>query len=174
MSAQPLNQPDWAHTRSKFIEAGGSTTQSFGLGRLVGQIYALLYLSPAPICLEEIASQLGVSKASISITVRQMERWAAVHKVWVKGDRRDFYEAETDFRKIFRDGFLETLQKKLHTAGRHLEQVETHAKQSLLQPTAVTTDSADVKTITERLERARKFQRQLSGLIDNPLVNRLL
>ncbi|HEY1173775.1 MAG TPA: hypothetical protein VGH19_20590 [Verrucomicrobiae bacterium] len=164
------------HTRSKFIEAGGSTTQSFGLGRLVGQIYALLYLSPEPICLEEIAAQLGVSKASISITIRQMERWAAVHKVWVKGDRRDFYEAETDFRKIFRDGFLETLQKKLHTAGRHLEQVETHAKQSLAQTSDISSEneSAAMKTVTERLERARKFQRQLSGLIDNPLINRLL
>jgi DNA-binding transcriptional regulator GbsR (MarR family) len=140
------------------------------LGRLVGQIYALLYLSPSPICLEEIASQLGVSKASISITVRQMERWAAVHKVWVKGDRRDFYEAETDFRKIFREGFLETLQKKLHTAGNQLEQVESLAKES---PT-LGVDQEARKTVTERLERARKFQRQLSGLIDNPLINRLL
>jgi DNA-binding transcriptional regulator GbsR (MarR family) len=174
MSTQLANQPDWAHTRSKFIEAGGSTTQSLGLGRLVGQIYALLYLSPQPICLEEIAEQLGVSKASISVTIRQMERWAAVHKVWVKGDRRDFYEAETDFRKIFRDGFLETLQKKLHTAGRHLEQVETQAKQSMADQAPATPDSAAMKTVTERLERARKFQRQLSGLIDNPLINRLL
>lgn len=163
---------DWAQARGKFIEAGGSTTQSFGLGRLVGQIYALLYLSTNPLSLDEIALQLGVSKASISITIRQMERWCAVHKVWVKGDRRDFYEAETDFRKIFRDGFLETLQKKLHTAGTHLEQVETLAQESLNQANGA--DHEAQKTVTERLERARKFQRQLSGLIDNPLINRLL
>ncbi len=163
---------DWAQARSKFIEAGGSTTQSFGLGRLIGQIYALLYLSPAPLCLEDIASQLGVSKASISITIRQMERWTAVHKIWVKGDRRDFYEAETDFRKIFRNGLLETLQKKLKTAGTHLEEVEELAKESLAQ--SGSPDQADLKAVQERLEHARNFHRQLSNLIDNPLINRLL
>ncbi len=172
MAETQNNQPDWAHTRSKFIEAGGSTTQSFGLGRLTGQIYALLYLSPSPISLEEIAAQLGVSKASISITIRQMERWTAVHKVWVKGDRRDFYEAETDFRKIFREGFLETLQKKLHTAGRHLEQVETQAKETLQKNH--TESKEDLDTITARIEKARRFQRQISGLIDNPLLKRLI
>jgi len=170
--AQTNQSADWAHTRSKFIEAGGSTTQSFGLGRLTGQIYALLYLSPSPISLEEIADQLGVSKASISITIRQMERWTAVHKVWVKGDRRDFYEAETDFRKIFREGFLETLQKKLHTAGKHLEQVEAKAKENLQQ--APSEDKEDLTTVAGRIEKARRFQRQISGLIDNPLLNRLL
>lgn len=169
MSSEPK---DWAHTRSKFIEAGGSTTQSFGLGRLTGQIYALLYLSPSPVALEDIAVQLGVSKASISITIRQMERWAAVHKVWVKGDRRDFYEAEIDFRKILRDGFLETLQKKLRTAGTHLDQVEQKAKQSLNESTSA--ENAELNIIAERLEHARRFQRQISGLLDNPFINRLL
>ena len=172
---ETTNKPqirDWAQARGKFIEAGGSTTQSFGLGRLIGQIYALLYVSPTPLCLDDIATQLGVSKASISITVRQMERWASVHKVWVKGDRRDFYEAETDFRKILRNGLLETLQKKLKTAGTHLEQVEILAKESLAKPGS--TDQADLKAVTARLEHARNFHRQLSGLIDNPLINRLL
>lgn len=172
MPEETLTAEDWAHTRSKFIEAGGSTTQSFGLGRLTGQIYALLYLSPSPIALEEIAEQLGVSKASISITIRQMERWTAVRKVWVKGDRRDFYEAETDFRKILREGFLETLQKKLNTAGKHLEQVEAKAKETLQKAPA--TEKEDLSTVAGRIEKARRFQRQISGLIDNPLINHLL
>ncbi|HSH96541.1 MAG TPA: hypothetical protein VK968_20500, partial [Roseimicrobium sp.] len=69
---------DLTYARDKFIEAGGSTTLSFGLGRLVGQIYALLYLSPEPMCLDDIAHQLGVSKAGVSVTIRQMEQWHAV------------------------------------------------------------------------------------------------
>jgi len=165
---------DWGEARSKFIEAGGSTTQSFGLGRLVGQIYALLYIHPDPLCLDDIASQLGVSKASISITIRQMERWTAVHKVWIKGDRRDFYEAEIDFRKILRNGLLETLQKKLKTAGTHLEQVEKLAKETMVASANPGQAEPDLKAITERLEHARNFHRQISALIDNPLINRLL
>src|ERR1700691_969533 len=103
----------WATARPKFIEAGGRTTQSFGLGRILGQIYALLYLSPTPLCLDDIVRELGVSKASVSTTIRQLERWSAVKRVWVQGDRKDYYEAETDFHAVLRHGLLMTVRKKL-------------------------------------------------------------
>ena len=167
----PVTQPDWARARSKFIEAGGSTTHSFGLGRLIGQIYALLYLAPAPLALEEIALQLGVSKASISVTIRQMESWQAVHKIWVKGDRRDFYECEPDFRAIIRQGILPTLRKKLETAGSQLEHVSTLIKD---QAAANETPPDARQKINDRLERARKLQKKLSSLVDNPLLDHLL
>ena len=101
----PKDSPSasWPAVRRKFIEAGGSTTQSFGLGRILGQMYALLYLSPTPLCLDDIVRELSVSKASVSTTVRQLERWSAVKRVWVQGDRKDYYEAETDFQSILRD-----------------------------------------------------------------------
>src|SRR6266478_4445136 len=107
---------DWPAVRRKFIEAGGSTTQSFGLGRILGQIYALLYLSAKPLCLDDIVRELSVSKASVSTTVRQLERWSAVKRVWVQGDRKDYYEAETDFHVVLRYGLLATMRKKLDTA----------------------------------------------------------
>src|SRR5436309_1683950 len=97
MKTKTTISPSWLAARRKFVEAGGHTTQSFGLGRIMGQIYAVLYLSPTPMCLDDIAKELGVSKASVSTTVRQLERWAAVKRVWVHGDRKDYYEAETDF-----------------------------------------------------------------------------
>jgi len=116
--------PDWLAARRGFIEAGGHTTQSFGLGRIVGQIYALLYLNPAPLCLDEIAAELGVSKASVSTIIRQLERWTAVKRVWVKGDRRDYYEAETDFQAVLKHGLLAAMRKKLETAGAHIDTIE--------------------------------------------------
>ncbi len=65
--------------KREMIEAGGRTAQSFGLNRLLGQIYVLLYLTPHPLTLDDIAQALGVSKASVSIACRQLESWAAVH-----------------------------------------------------------------------------------------------
>src|ERR1043166_365952 len=110
MRSKPTISPSWLAARRKFVEAGGHTTQSFGLGRIMGQMYALLYLSPRPMCLDDIAHELGVSKASVSTTIRQLERWTAVKPVWVKGDRRDFYEAETDFQSVMKHGLLATLR----------------------------------------------------------------
>ncbi|MFH1026858.1 MAG: MarR family transcriptional regulator, partial [Pseudomonadota bacterium] len=90
------------------IEAGGRTAQSFGLNRLFGQIYILLYLSDEACSLDLLAEQLGVSKASVSIACRQLETWGAVHRSWVKGDRRDYYVAETNFNNILRNGLLDS------------------------------------------------------------------
>jgi DNA-binding transcriptional regulator GbsR (MarR family) len=162
----------WLDARRKFVEAGGHTTQSFGLGRIIGQIYALLYLSPAPMCLDDIASELDVSKASVSTTVRQLERWAAVKRVWVRGDRRDYYEAETDFHAVLRHGLLSTMRKKLETAGGQLTHVEATLKQAQSKNNGAGDEQMQV--VAERLARAKQFQTKLHELLTNPLIDHLL
>ena len=169
----PTAHPQWHTARRKFIEAGGQTTQSFGLGRIIGQMYALLYLSPRPLCLDEIASELGVSKASVSTTIRQLENWTAVRPVWVKGDRRDFYEAETDFQKVLKHGLLTTLRKKLDTAGTQIQVVEDCLKEAAAQGNG-SSDDQSLEVVVARLERAKKFQSKVNGLLSNPLLDHLL
>lgn len=156
----------------KFIEAAGHTTQSFGFGRIIGHIFALLYLNPKPLCLDDIATELGVSKASVSTAVRQLERWAAVQKVWVHGDRRDFYEAQTDFNAVLRHGLLTTLRKKFDTAAQQIVQVENSLRETLDK--ADGDERKEIEVVTERLERARRFHDKVSGLLSNPLVDHLL
>ncbi|HVM62398.1 MAG TPA: hypothetical protein VMV72_16175 [Verrucomicrobiae bacterium] len=158
--------------RRKFIEAGGNTTQSFGFGRIPGQLFALLYLSAKPLCLDDIARELGVSKASVSTTVRQLEQWAAVRRIWVKGDRKDYYEAETDFGTVLRHGLLMTLRKKLETAGSQIEQVGDSLKQAMEK-----TDDAqrqEIQVVADRLQRARDFHEKIHGLLNNPVIDHLL
>ena len=161
---------EWIAARRRFIEAGGHTTQLFGLGRIIGQLYALLYLSPRPLCLDEIVGELGVSKASVSTTVRQLERWTAVKRVWVRGDRRDFYEAETDFQLLLKQGVLVTLRKKLEAAGAQLGVVEACLK----EVNSNGSRDEDVEMIVARLNKAKKFHGRISELLGNPLVDHLL
>ena len=153
--------------RWELVEAGGRTAQSFGLSRLFGQIYILLYLSKEPVCLDELATQLSVSKASISISCRQLESWGAVRRAWVRGDRRDFYEAETDFGKLFNSGLLSSLNKKLDSAQRQLERCL-----SMLGEDGKGEDSASF--LRKRLEEAENRRARLSKLINNPLFRVLL
>jgi DNA-binding transcriptional regulator GbsR (MarR family) len=158
--------------RRKFIEAGGNTTQSFGFGRIPGQLFALLYLSANPLCLDDIARELGVSKASVSTTVRQLEQWAAVRRVWVKGDRKDYYEAEADFGTMLQHGLLVIFRKKVDTAGSQLDHVESSLKRAL--ETADDTQRQEIQVVTERLERAKEFHEKISGMLNNPVIHQLL
>ena len=159
-------------TRRRFIEAGGHATQSFGFGRIIGQIYALLYLTPKSLCLDEIVAELGVSKASVSISVRQLQSWSAIKLVWVKGDRKDYYEAETDFNNLIRNGLLEVLRKKLATAGGQLALAELSLREALVESNGAGTD--ELRAVAERLQRAKQFHSRINGLLTNPLVDRLL
>jgi DNA-binding transcriptional regulator GbsR (MarR family) len=93
------------------METMGKITSFWGFSKIMGQLYGLLYLSPKALTLDEMAENLAISKGNVSINIRALDRWNMVRQVWVKGDRKDFYEAETDFWKIIR-GVLKEREKK--------------------------------------------------------------
>ncbi len=97
--------------REGLMEAMGRITSFWGFSKIMGQLYGLLYLSPKPLTLDDMVESLAVSKGNVSINIRALERWNMVKNVWVKGDRKDYYEAETDFWKIVK-GVLREREKK--------------------------------------------------------------
>jgi len=89
-----------ARSREALIHALGRQSAFWGMGKTAGEMYAALYLSIEPLSLEELAGRLNVTKGNISIAIRQLEQIGMVKRSWQKGDRRVFFEAETDFWKI--------------------------------------------------------------------------
>ena len=174
-SATP-NTRSWISERRRFVEAGGNTTHSFGLGRMIGRVYALLYLTPKPISLEDIASSLAVSKASASITVRQLSSWHALRQVWVPGDRRDYYEAETDFSIIFKEGIMPGLRKKLQSAGVQIERTLSVEPAAGSYDLTCTEENDRNFTRDQRAELRRRLKtaQSLHRRIDRILASKLL
>jgi len=169
-------QGTWNREVTRFIEASGATTHSFGLGRLIGRLFALLYLTPEPMCLDQIAKKLKISKASASITVRQLAAWHAVHKVGEleTAGRRDFYQAELSFGVILRKGLLPGLQKKLRSAGVQIDRtLSVSPSQADLQDVPVAT-SDHHKEICRRLRLARGLYQKANAMFSNPLLEHLL
>lgn len=78
----------------------GRLSEYFGFNNLMGQLYAALLLNLEPLPLDDLAESLQKSKANVSVTLRTLEHMGVVREVWVRGDRRKYYEAETDFWKI--------------------------------------------------------------------------
>lgn len=158
---------DLQTARWEMVEAGGRTAQTFGLNRLLGQIYIYLYLSPDPLCLDELADALGMSKASISIACRQLQSWGALRQIWKKGDRKDYYEAETDFGRLLDGGLLDALAKKLDSAGVQFER-------SLKYVNECGENGQKAEFLRERIRRAENYRKRIVGVINNPLVRKIL
>lgn len=156
-----------AKARWEMIEAGGRTAQSFGLNRLFGQIYMLLYLHAEPLSLDSVAGQLGVSKASASIACRQLEAWGAVRRRWQKGDRRDYYAAESSFRQILQSGLMGSLNQKLESARRQIER-------SLALVEQAGGNGEATRFLRQRLREAETYRSKIARLLNHPLLRRLV
>lgn len=147
----------------RMIQEAGNTTQALGLGRICGQLYAYLYFSASPRSLADMQEALGISKGSASMTVRQLEQWGAVEKIWVKGDRKDYYLANEWVGKIVRNVLDEMAGRRLAVYDRLL--AETRA--------ALPADGGD-EFLVERVELLQKFCRRVRKVWENPLVKALM
>ena len=87
--------------QDKFTDAMAQCCSLWGLSRLAGRIFGILFFNDDPLSLDEIPQNLKVNKSNVS--VRQLQRWKMVKKVWIKGERKNYYQAETNFHKIMSD-----------------------------------------------------------------------
>lgn len=74
----------------------GDLGGQWGVNRSVAQIQALLFLSEHPLTAEDIASKLNLARSNVSNSLKELLAWKLIHRVPVLGDRRDYYQAETD------------------------------------------------------------------------------
>src|SRR5258705_11112691 len=87
-----------------FVDGIGAAAATSGIiYQLQGRIFALLYLQPQPIALEDIAAHLELSKSNISVNIRGLVEWHLIRRIPVAGSRKDHYEAATDFWQLMRE-----------------------------------------------------------------------
>ena len=91
-----------ARVKQEFVEGLSHISRFWGFPKGVGAVFAVLYLSPSSLSLDEIVRQTGLTKGAISTDVRALARMGLVHRSSRLGDRRDYYEVETDFYQAIR------------------------------------------------------------------------
>ena len=166
-----MNRSEYDQIAGRMIEAAGHLTQSFGIGRVLGQIYAYLYFSPEPRSLNDLTRDLGISKGSASMGVRQLEQWGALTKVWVKGDRKDYYRAEDRFGRIIKNAVKDLAGKRMERSAALLDEVEGELTPT---PAASRTGSDDDEFVKGQIRKMRAFQKKAQGLWDGALLKMLL
>ena len=83
--------------KKDFTEGLSQISRFWGFPKGMGAIFAVLYLSPTPLSLDEIVNETGLTKGAISTEIRALARMGLVHRSAKLGDRKDYYEAEADF-----------------------------------------------------------------------------
>jgi DNA-binding transcriptional regulator GbsR (MarR family) len=86
----------------RFVLHFGEMGSRWGINRTVGQIYALLYVSPKALNADEIAEALSFSRSNVSMGLKELESWNLVRLHHQPGDRREYFQAPEDVWVIFR------------------------------------------------------------------------
>jgi DNA-binding transcriptional regulator GbsR (MarR family) len=85
-----------------FVAHFGEMGSRWGINRTVGQIYALIYVSPEPLNADEIAESLEFSRGNVSMGLKELQAWRLVRLRHRPGDRREYFDAPGDAWEVFR------------------------------------------------------------------------
>jgi len=149
----------------RFIEGIGRLATAVGVSRVIGQLYAMLFLSDKPLCLDDMVKRLKISKGGASLNIRELEKLGMVKKVWVRGDRKDFYEAELDFDKIMKGALIDAVKSRMKIALDTMVETE-----NLLKDTHSNLNKEEKKMqklYLERLQSAKEIYRFAEKIVDS-------
>ncbi len=163
----PAVSRDIEEIRRRFVEAAGHATQSFGGGRVIGQIFAHVYFSREPQSLDDLTEALGISKGGASMAVRQLEQWGALRRVWVKGDRKDYYQSTAEFGSVIRKALLDKIGREMESGNGLISEAAAAAGNSGLS-------REDRDFLQSRVRRLQEFRDRAQRVWRSSLLRLLL
>lgn len=150
----------YERAREEFITSVERLTAQFGGGAaLPRRILGYLMFTPRPVNLNELCENLHVAKSGVSVNVRALENSGLVRKTWVKGERKDFYEADFKIARLYANSFDKTADRGV---GAVFEGVEKSLR--MLDGDVAPGNRADAAAIRERLERETRLKEPIIEL----------
>lgn len=138
-----------------------NAVKMLGMPKSVGEIYGLLFISPDPVPLDALVARLHISKGSASQGLKLLRAFGAVKQVYVGGDRRDHYAAETELKKLAAGFVREEIKPHLESGGQRLERLQ-----------AMTSDSGDSDFYKVRLAKLAQWHSRSQEIM--PLLTTML
>jgi DNA-binding transcriptional regulator GbsR (MarR family) len=99
--------------KEKFIQTWGTLGSNWGINRTMAQVHALLLVSPEALSAEDIMEQLNISRGNANMNIRALIDWGLVYKELKSGERREFFSAEKDMWKVFKQIAKERRKREL-------------------------------------------------------------
>lgn len=152
-----------------FVLHFGEMGSRWGINRTVGQIYALLYLSPHPLNADEICDLLGFARSNVSMGLKELGAWNLIRLKHIPGDRRDHYATPEDIWEIVRT-LIEQRRK------REIDPTLTMLRSMLMDSEIAHEDGYELKKMQEMhdlIEMLTNWHNDMQKLETKHLVNLL-
>lgn len=171
--------PPLDEARNLLVRRWGEMSGYWGINRTMAEIHALLFFSHRPLCTDDIMRQLQVSRGNASMNLRALVDWGLIHRVHQLGDRKEYFQADTDvwhmFETIMRERRRREVEPIITTLDRCIDRVQAAAGTNAGRPGVVAaaspqSDPADEAHATAEFSRRarelRAFLAAMGGLFE--------
>ncbi len=145
--------------KQEFIQTLSHIGRFWGFPKGVGAIFAVLYLSPDPLSLDEIVKRSALTKGAVSTDVRALARMGLVHRSARTGDRKDYYVAETDFYRAIRSILGERQNAEFSRSIEGVRETLAHLKAA-----RGSMDESERQFLLQRVEALQEFFNAIDSL----------
>jgi DNA-binding transcriptional regulator GbsR (MarR family) len=154
-------------------DAIGDVIEHWGFRKALGRVWTMLYLEGQPLPAAVLIERLSMSAGAVSMALNELQEWAAVRKVWRPGERREFFEAETDLWKMIskvvseRERFwVRSVRERLEQGSAMLKGLATEEARGALQRTRFLLSFAQLaEHVIERFLTSRRADFSMFGPI---------
>lgn len=113
----------YQEAKEEMIQAWGNLGQSWGVGKTMAQIHALLLVSARPLSTEDIMNDLSISRGNANMNIRALIEWGIVERILVPGERREYFKSEKDVWTLARTVARERRKRELEPLLKVLRKV---------------------------------------------------
>ena len=153
--------PEIGPAAQAVCDAIGDLMAFWGFQRSHGRIWALLFLMERELHAGELAATLGLSSGQVSMALRDLDHWGAIHRAHVAGSRRTWYRPETNLFRMVSRVFRERELEQIRTLARTLQQARAELQTSGRRDGAVEFRLRRIEGLIAAAELGRSFVERL-------------
>jgi DNA-binding transcriptional regulator GbsR (MarR family) len=150
--------------RERFIALWGQMASNWGIPRTMAEVHGLLFIADKPMNTDEVMHSLDISRGSASMTLRALQEWGIVSRVHLRGDRKEYFQAEQDVWKLFRTILRERKKREIDPLLEALRACRDMTSSSSGGARKIGPDAAIVQSHNERLDTMLSFIEMIDSI----------
>ncbi|MCA0970457.1 GbsR/MarR family transcriptional regulator [Halobacillus litoralis] len=152
--------------KDKVIGAIAETMDLYGVTPAAANLYATMYFEDQ-MTLDEMRTELGMSKPSMSTSVRRLQEIEMVKKTFTRGSRKHTYAAEKNFFRSFMAFYCQMWEREVKMNLEATEEAQEDFIEVIKDSNSTPDIVAEAKKYYDQLEESKKYYRWLNSLVDS-------
>ncbi|KXH80702.1 GbsR/MarR family transcriptional regulator [Sporosarcina sp. HYO08] len=152
--------------RERVIETIAQNIHLYGLTPSAGRQFGTMYFHDEPMTLDDMTEELGMSKTSMSTSVRALSNVKLVERAWKRGVRKDLYQVTDDWYQSFVDLFSIKWRRSVSLHTNAVRRSLTELEELVKEPDISEELKIEAKADIEKLRYLRDYYDWLDRLVD--------